>query len=70
MGLETMDWSLIFIIGSLVFALAFIVGANIWALRDGPVRGLEPSLEPLVKEIDEYVDVEARNTGGESRQRP
>ncbi len=65
-----MDWSLIFIIGSLVFDLAFIVGANIWALRDGPVRGPEPSLEPMTKEIDEYLEIEARNTGGEPRQRP
>jgi hypothetical protein len=70
MGLEAMDWSWIFIIGSLVFDLAFIVGANIWALRDGPVRGLEPSPEPLMKEIDEYLEIEAGNTGGESRQRP
>ena len=67
MGLEAMDWSLIFIIGSLVFNLAFIVGVNIWALRDGPVRGLEPSLEPLMKEIDGYLEIEARNTRGESR---
>ena len=65
-----MDWSLILIIGSLVFDLALIVGANIWALRDGPVSGLEPSPEPLMKEIDEYLQIEARNTGGESRQRP
>jgi glucose uptake protein GlcU len=30
-----MDWEWIFIIGSLAFALAVIVGANMWALRDG-----------------------------------
>jgi hypothetical protein len=40
-------------IGSLVFALIVIVGANIWALRDSPAKALGGSFEPLWKEIQE-----------------
>jgi hypothetical protein len=54
------NWEMLFIIGSLIFAVVVIVGANIWALRDAPVRGLEVSLEPLSKEIRELLETEPR----------
>jgi len=52
-----MEW--VFIIGSLVFVLIVIVGANIWVLRGKPVRGPEQSIEPLMEEIYEHLQRDA-----------
>ena len=56
---------MIFIIASLVFGLAFIVGANIWALRAPPETDLQRTRS---KEIDELLRSEqgARQVGRSS----
>ncbi len=60
-----MDHQMIFIIASLVFGLAVIVGANIWALRPPPETDLQRTLP---KEIDELLRSEqgARQDGRNS----
>jgi len=47
-----MDYQMIFIIASLVFGLAVIVGANIWALSAPPETGLQRTMS---KEIDQLL---------------
>ena len=50
-----MHWELTFIIGSLVFVVAVIVGANLWALRGAPAPALNPSPDPIQTLIDQIL---------------
>jgi hypothetical protein len=52
-----MNAQLIFAIASVVFAVAIIVGANIWALRDPPETQVQRSLSEA---IDEWLKAEER----------
>jgi hypothetical protein len=54
-----MNWEWTVIIGSLVFALVVMVGANIWALRDGSAQELRQRAA-LDKEIEDLLTVEGR----------
>jgi hypothetical protein len=57
-----MDWSLTFIVGSLIFGLAVIIGANVWAIKGDRASELDPSLDSLMGEIYEHLDRQAGNT--------
>ena len=50
-----MSWEIVFIVGSLVFAVAVIVGANIWAIMDTPAWG---SAERMTRAIDTHLETE------------
>jgi hypothetical protein len=52
-----MNAQLIFAIASVVFAVAIVVGANIWALRDPPETQVQRSLSEA---IDEWLKAEER----------
>jgi hypothetical protein len=54
---QVMAAEILFLTASLIFALAVIVGANIWALRDPPETELHRSLS---KEIEELLDAADR----------
>jgi hypothetical protein len=47
---------MVFIIASLIFVSAVIVGVNVWAVRDTPLKGSEK----LLREIYELLENEAR----------
>jgi hypothetical protein len=50
-----MNLEMIFVVASLILAIASIVGANIWALRDPPETELQRSLS---KAIDDWLEAE------------
>jgi hypothetical protein len=52
-----MNAEFIFIIASVIFAVAIMVGANIWALRDPPETQMQRSLSEA---IDEWLKAEER----------